>query len=255
MSAHIFPHMGWFGKHPAYGDFVGHGMSAVVRSSFENWLVPTLGHMRQYLGDGWQGSYDAMQPMRFWIGPAVLGTPWPLRGVVCPSRDKVGRRFPLVMLDQGGASDAPPVLDLDQTFYEAAEQMAAAALGSSADSLAALVPGAGGQAAPASDPEPAFFWAVNPDADPTALLRSAGSVDHQRAVTARSYWWTTGIEGARSTAFMGAAGMPGPDALGWLMTGVGVAPEQGADGPDVVDPTDENKQEQELDLATGDGDT
>ncbi|MEP3783680.1 type VI secretion system-associated protein TagF [Ascidiaceihabitans sp.] len=252
MTGHIFPHLGWFGKHPAFGDFVSHGMSGVVQSAFESWLVPSLGHIRQYVGGDWQPVYDAMQPIRFWIGPSVLDTPWPVRGVICPSRDKVGRRFPLTLVDQGGASQSPPVLDHDQTFYAVAEQMAGAALGIVPDSLGALIPAAGGHPAAAQDPEPAFYWAVNPKPDPTALLKAAGPVDHVRAVSHRSYWWSAGVPGVRATAFMGAAGMPGPDALAWMITGVG-APEPQPEP--LAESAVQDTEQQETDLVTGDEDT
>jgi hypothetical protein len=83
-------------------------------------------------------------------------------------------------------------------------------------------------------------------------LKAAGPVDHVRAVSHRSYWWSAGVPGVRATAFMGAAGMPGPDALAWMITGVGAPDPQ----PEpVAESAIQDTEQQETDLVTGDEDT
>ena len=66
-----------------------------------------------------------------------------------------------------------------------------------------------------------IIWAHHPEGDLGALLRSAGPVDAERAMTARSYWWAPATQG-RAAAWLGQTGLPGPEALGWLLGGVPV---------------------------------
>ena len=88
---------GIYGKHPGFGDFISAGLPALAESHMVPWWTALLSDTRDWLGDAWEPVWDNAQPIRFWIGGAVWGGPH-LRGVARASRDKVGRRFPLLSL-------------------------------------------------------------------------------------------------------------------------------------------------------------
>ncbi len=213
--------VGVFGKHAAFGDFLSHGLSPQFQAGLEPWIGVSLTAMRDRLGDEWTRVYDAAPPLRFWIGGSVFGTP-PQRGVLCASRDKVGRRFPLLMLDEA-ASPAPPVLETEQEFYQAAEMALQRALAEgleSAADLAAMV-----QVVEVEGNVQTALWATNPGQDVAGLLAAVSVADHQRAAAARSYWWVAG-NGTLASTTLTCHGMPDPDGLAWLMAGSPVtAPE------------------------------
>ena len=97
------PPVGVVGKHPAFGDFLTAGdLPAGAAAALLDWLADALGAWRQAAGPGWQAAFDAAPPVRFWIGPAVTPAGDALRGVMVPSCDAAGRRFPLALM-QGGA--------------------------------------------------------------------------------------------------------------------------------------------------------
>ena len=108
--------IGIFGKHPAFGDFLGAGLSGGLRELLEAWLNRMLPELRALWAGAWEQNWDSAPVLRFWIGAGLSGGVG-LRGVMIPSRDRTGRRFPLVVAQAGGP---PPVLDAAQDFYRAA---------------------------------------------------------------------------------------------------------------------------------------
>jgi type VI secretion system protein ImpM len=94
---------GLFGKHPARGDFLDSGLSPAVIAGLERWLDGALAECRSLLNPQWETLWDAAQAdtaargLCFWIGEGLAGGEV-LAGVLRPSRDKVGRRYPLLLL-------------------------------------------------------------------------------------------------------------------------------------------------------------
>jgi type VI secretion system protein ImpM len=209
--------LGIMGKHPGFGDFIRARVDEPRAKWLEDWLNPTLHSMREGAGDHWDQLWDQGQVLRFWIGRAVAGQT--LAGVFMPSRDKVGRRYPLIVLGQGMALSAP-VIDPDQTYYSQIEAH-----------LAQVQPGQGGESllegldtgvAGETDQDQAsgpLIWAHHPEGDLQALLGSAGPVDQERATLNRSYWWATGGPG-RSATWLACAGLPAAESLAWCIAGV-----------------------------------
>ncbi|HEU0199426.1 MAG TPA: type VI secretion system-associated protein TagF [Burkholderiaceae bacterium] len=90
---------GWFGKLPAAGDFVSRRLPDDFLHAWDDWLQHGLVAARERYGDGWldaHGGHAEDGVRRFWLGPDVLGDVcW--TGLLTPSVDRVGRRFPLTI--------------------------------------------------------------------------------------------------------------------------------------------------------------
>lgn len=178
-----------YGKHPAKGDFLEYGVPEALKPALEAWLDAVLAEARAVLAAEWDRVWPNAPMLRFWIGDGIWGAP--VAGVLAASQDRVGRRFPLVLLALGGVP--PPVTDPDQGWYDAASlhlatQLALADLAGPADLLAGAPVPAGGDAAPG----PRDFWAVTPGPLVAGLLSDIILTDHRRASETRSYWWVAG---------------------------------------------------------------
>ncbi|KAB0680233.1 type VI secretion system-associated protein TagF [Aureimonas leprariae] len=88
---------GYFGKVSTEGDFVSDGLSRTLRDRLDRWLQQVIAESRRTLGEEWTERFDRMPARCFALGPAITGGA-ALRGVMVPSRDRVGRRFPLIAL-------------------------------------------------------------------------------------------------------------------------------------------------------------
>ncbi|CAM3061424.1 type VI secretion-associated protein, BMA_A0400 family [Paracoccus aminovorans] len=203
---------GLYGKHPGFGDFISAGL-AEAWPAFADWAQASLGLWRDAAGPDWQARFDAAPVVGFWIGPALIGAGQALRGVMAPSRDRSGRRFPLALAQAGGT---PPVLDTAQDFHRAAGQALAALLAAdgfepreAAQALDLPAPGT-----PA--PDWPGFWAGNPALPPQQLLGQLAVADHAHATAARSYWWF-GEGEAGPSGVLCCQGWPTPAELGWLI--------------------------------------
>lgn len=208
---------GIYGKHPGFGDFIAAGLGEGWRG-FADWAEAALGGWREATGPDWQARFDAGPPLCFWIGPALAGqtlSGQALRGAWLPSRDRTGRRFPLVVAQPGGA---PPVIARDGQFYQAAlaalTRLTALPEFDAREAVTAL------DLPPAQDAMPGWptFWAVNAQMAPLDLLEQLAATDHAHAAAARSYWWFAGPEGDHA-GVLACQGWPGPAELGWLIAG------------------------------------
>lgn len=228
--------VGIFGKHPSFGDFVAHGLPYRLREKVQTWLTETMGVTATQDHANWGAVFDAARPVRFWIGPHLLGMA--LRGVLVPSRDCVGRRFPLVaaQLDQ---TAVPPPLAPDQTVYDGLEAHLRTVMLRDLETARDLGPDAGFGDFETAVERP--LWAVNPVATPADLLQAIASADYTHATGARSYWWCA-PDDIRSGAVWSCEGLAGADALVWLMSGVGQAPQ----------PDQDQSEAEQMQKATGD---
>jgi type VI secretion system protein ImpM len=84
-----------FGKMPAHGDFVGRGLLPPEADNLDGWLIATMLHARDRVGDAFDDRYDRAPPWRFATPEAA--------GVLVASVDAVGRRYPLYL----ALNDAP----------------------------------------------------------------------------------------------------------------------------------------------------
>ncbi|MFQ6549943.1 type VI secretion system-associated protein TagF [Aestuariibius sp. 2305UL40-4] len=207
---------GLYGKHRAFGDFISLGLKGETGAALENWLHAILPRAKSTLGEAWDGIFDSGMELRFWAGQGVL-SPGPVCGILRPSRDKVGRRFPLLAIVED-AVPLPPVIDPDQTLYAALSTGLDALEGEAPlETLNAHLAELGDYRTVEAD-EPGF-WAVNPETPVEELLTAIAATDHLRATRGRSYWWSAG-DPLRAAAVQVCAGLPDADGFNWLTAGV-----------------------------------
>lgn len=87
---------GWYGKLPCAGDFVQRRLPPAFVEPWDAACRQSLVAGASRFGDAWAETFLAARPWRFAVvaGPCG-GTGWV--GVVGPSRDRVGRVFPLTV--------------------------------------------------------------------------------------------------------------------------------------------------------------
>ena len=182
-----------YGKHPAKGDFLDYGLPAALKTALEGWLDTVLAETKAALGTEWQRVWPAAPMLRFWVGEAIWGMS--VTGVMATAHDRVGRRFPLVLLalQNQGNCHAPPVIDPDQTWYDAAcAHLDVQLQRGDLPGPAALIEDAPHPTATDALAGPADFWAARLGANVGGLLADIASTDHRRANAGRSYWWVAG---------------------------------------------------------------
>jgi type VI secretion system protein ImpM len=129
---------GLFGKLPTHGDFVRRNLPNSFCDPWDAWLQRGMAAARDTLGEAWAPVWDAAPAWRFALPAGACG-PDPVAGVLTPSADTVGRRFPLT----AAAVLPSAVLGLwPAAWFAALEGAVLAALqgGLDADALAALLP-------------------------------------------------------------------------------------------------------------------
>jgi type VI secretion system protein ImpM len=116
--------IGFFGKLPTHGDFVSTGFSRSVQDALDAWLQTGLAKAQHHFGERWEKDFRAMPAWRFIVERGLWG-PMTMVGVIVPSRDRVGRSFPLVVATQlhDFAGDSRK-LCLDDTWFIALEGIA-----------------------------------------------------------------------------------------------------------------------------------
>jgi type VI secretion system protein ImpM len=97
--------VGWFGKIPALGDFVGRGLPASLVRAWDAWLSAELLEARALLTEGWAAAYRQAPTLCFLLGADLLdGHAW--QGILLPSFDRVGREYPLTIAQCRGPGPA-----------------------------------------------------------------------------------------------------------------------------------------------------
>ncbi|RUY36793.1 type VI secretion system-associated protein TagF [Mesorhizobium sp. M7A.F.Ca.CA.001.13.2.1] len=87
---------GFYGKMPATGDFVTRRLPGDFVRAWDRWLAQ---HLVPLMGSK---AWDERIPLRFISGPAAFGN---AAGVILPSADRVGRRFPLSIVAMMSSAD------------------------------------------------------------------------------------------------------------------------------------------------------
>jgi type VI secretion system protein ImpM len=190
--------IGYFGKIPSHGDFVGRGLPPHLVAAWDEWLQECIHASQEQLGDQWLTHYLTSPVWRFAISPGVLG-PEGLGGVMMPSVDRVGRYFPLML----AATGAPPLLDWLRkhvAWYEAVEVLARESL-EERFRLDRFEAAPEPELTPIASSLPAgAVWRIPVDED-------AGERAFAAVLQGQSLWWTEGGPDAESR-FLMCAGMP-----------------------------------------------
>lgn len=87
---------GAFGKIPVLGDFFRTGLGNGFVSGWDNWLQDRMSETSEVLGERWEGCYMSAPIWRFSLAAGLAGDE-AVTGVLMPSVDRVGRKFPLTM--------------------------------------------------------------------------------------------------------------------------------------------------------------
>lgn len=114
---------GLYGKLPGCGDFVRRRLPLDFVEPWDAWLQQGLEASRRKLGAAWDAMYRDSPVCRFQLAAGLCGRT-AVVGVLVPSRDRVGRAFPLTVAAlpaPGGSGDA-------QGWFARAEQLAVAAM-------------------------------------------------------------------------------------------------------------------------------
>jgi type VI secretion system protein ImpM len=126
--------LGWYGKIPGTGDFIGRRMPAAFREAWDRWLQAAIAGSRDRLGPDWRESYLSMPVWRFVLSPGMLtANAW--AGLVAPSVDAVGRYFPLAVATAlpSASLDLVRTLVAAQPWFDEVESIALDALTPRAD--------------------------------------------------------------------------------------------------------------------------
>ncbi len=100
---------GWYGKLPTLGDFAARRLDASFVDPWDAWLASGLLSLREARPETWLQDYLDSPSWRFLLMPGVLPGAagegaW--AGVLMPSVDRVGRYFPLTLVQPLGSGPA-----------------------------------------------------------------------------------------------------------------------------------------------------
>ena len=88
---------GAFGKMPSVGDFFRLGVAQSFVQPWDEWIQRSMLAASETLGQAWDEHYMSAPIWRFCLSPGLAG-PQKMLGVLMPSVDRVGRRFPLTLV-------------------------------------------------------------------------------------------------------------------------------------------------------------
>ena len=112
--------VGFFGKMPARGDFVGGGLPDEFIDPWDRWLQEVIAYGLSEFNETWLDSYLTAPIWRFYLAAGAV-SPDPWVGVIMPSVDSVNRYFPLSIIARAANLDPFAAMTRLTSWYEAAE--------------------------------------------------------------------------------------------------------------------------------------
>lgn len=215
-----------YGKQIGFGDFVSHGLPTECFAVLDRWLQTELPKLKEDMGDAWETVWAAAPVLRFWIGPELIGAP--LMGAMAASRDKVGRRYPLI-LGVTGVIAPPPTHPAhterphEYTTEHLRQVLALQEPGSGAASLLQRFDPPDVLGEPWDLRQDGTLWGQREDGDLARLFSDATANDADKAQLSRSHWWHEDLPD-RAAGWLALNRLPDADALRWLLTARGRAP-------------------------------
>lgn len=230
--------VGFYGKLPVLGDFVGRNVAAAVLDRWDAWLQESVAASRASLGARWLDLYLTAPMWRFHAHAGVLGDT-PVAGVVFPSVDRVGRYFPLtVFATLPDDSVGLVVADRCTSWFERVEDLVLAQIDDESRSVDEFESALGETAArlvtdlaivsqrPWDRGFPATTAAelgclhvplgARLDVGPAALAWLEQLIVRQ--TTTPVMWWSSGSNSVRP-CWLVTQGLPEPGAFGSMLTG------------------------------------
>jgi len=95
-DSNSFRELGFYGKLPAYGDFIQKRLPQDFINPWHEWLQSGMLAAREHEPDNWLSYYLNCPAWCFVLGAGICGSQ-PVAGVTIPSVDKVGRYFNFTM--------------------------------------------------------------------------------------------------------------------------------------------------------------
>jgi type VI secretion system protein ImpM len=143
--------VGFDGKLPSRGDFVGAGLPSSFLRPWRLWVEQAVHASRQTLGEAWVPAWLEAPIWHFACAPGVAG-PDAVLGLIFPSVDRAGRHFPMTIAAVCPGLAQPPSLNAGAAWLGVAEAAGLDALMTDADPVSfaaalrglappALVPG------------------------------------------------------------------------------------------------------------------
>ncbi|UXH76141.1 type VI secretion system-associated protein TagF [Roseateles amylovorans] len=189
----------WFGKLPALGDFVHRRLDIDTLERLDAWLSDGLTQRIRAAPEHWLDAYDRAPRWRFAWASGVLMTKglWsgPVCGVLLPSRDRVGRRFPLIALRPMTAPMSPAAHE----WLSGLESVLCLAV-SEAWSVAQL------------EASLALLDSIAP------LHADRAAVSHGRPPPGRTFWAASPVSAGEEPTWSGHRGLPAGPAFARLIT-------------------------------------
>ena len=200
--------LGWYGKIPASGDFVHRRLSRELIAWWDRWLQYGLAAMKQAPDDSAARSFASAPIWNFAIpaGPSGRGAQL---GCLAPSRDRVGRAYPLCVIMPIAENDYhSSILDGASDYYRkiGASILTAVRHGCATEQFdrelqTIQIPGAVQPVARSSgsDIMDILNAGLETAAEPVAARRLTAWPDLPfcfNPSSHTSYWWTNQIDGA-----------------------------------------------------------
>lgn len=215
---------GFFGKLPAFGDFVQRRLPAAFTNPWDQWLQEALAASRAKLGEAWLDLYLTSPLWRFAVAPGIAGQAgW--AGVLMPSVDRVGRYFPLTLACPLPANANLVGLLRTPRWFDRAEELALSALEDrfdldafDADLCALDLPQAVINPEPAGDAIDAWQLDVSAGNDLGAACHVLLDRALREVFLSYTLWWTSGSEHV-APSLLCCQGLPTPEATTALLTG------------------------------------
>ncbi|WP_075181630.1 type VI secretion system-associated protein TagF [Pantoea sp. 1.19] len=186
--------LGWYGKLPGAGDFLQRRVSDATVSAWSNWFQSGLSHWHQF--SGLAGDRFGLAPIWNFALPATLGIQRVQIGCLLPSRDRVGRAWPLLALRSfAPAHWHPAQLALAGEWFDDLGETLGAAVRNRLDAeqldaqLMALPP------LTVPDPRPSAILEVLGWQSLPGSLRWDEVGSHFDPMQYVSYWWTNQRDG------------------------------------------------------------
>src|SRR5215469_725912 len=88
--------LGFFGKLASHGDFVARDLASDFIDRWDEWLSAGLAAFIAHRGAEWEARFEMAPAWRFALAAGLCGHSAML-GVILPSRDSIGRRFPFTV--------------------------------------------------------------------------------------------------------------------------------------------------------------